>query len=528
MKWLSRFAIIAALMLPLPSYASQGSGCLPTSGTVSGLTLVQDINAANAAFISMNSGATAPVTDCSNASMLGQLWLDTSSNTVKVYDGASWLALGKVDASSHVWTPRIGGGTSSLTAGTTTDLGSVASGYVTINGGGSITGFGTSAEVGTIKLLKFAGTPTLAYSSNLILPTASNISVVVGDQAAAVYLGGGIWSVWAYTRADGTAVSTSSVFIGAVNFAAPITPTALGSNTNDWAPSGFSSSNVVRVSASSAINLTGLAAGTSGRVIQLYNVGAFNITLPNESSSSSAANRFAAGYDVILKPSYGVYLLYDGTASRWRVIGGSGDVQGPASSTTLNLPSYNDATGKNLRDSGVAYNDVRRLLSTITASGNPTEIGDSTVFTTWGSVYDEFEVVAENVVFNTNAVTCELNVYSGGAYQTSGYQNAFWYTSNANNNASNNLTTGIACSAASSTSNTIPFSGTFRVMTPTGVSFPKNWHGHFVTPLSASSVYAGVTGGFWGSNNAVTGVRIRASGGASTILSGKLKIYGIR
>lgn len=321
MKLFLRLAVIAALLSSsLPSLASQGSGCMPTSGTVSGLTLVQDINAANAAFISMNSGATAPLTDCSGASMLGQLWLDTTSNTVKVYDGASWLPLGKVDASSHVWTPRIGGGTDTLVAGTTTNLGNVAAGYVTITGGTTISSFSNTAEVGTIKLLKFSGTPTLTYSANLLLPTGLDVVVTPGDQAAVVYLGGNVWSVWAYTRVNGTSLSTTSIFNGAVNFASPITPTALATTTNDWSPTGLLNANVIRVSSTGLVYLTGIVAPTSdGKILSLYNVGTASILLVTENAGSSAANRFTLRSTYTLRGGGSVALIYDATAARWKL-----------------------------------------------------------------------------------------------------------------------------------------------------------------------------------------------------------------
>jgi len=125
-------AALAAFAFCGPARASQGSGCMPTSGTVSGLTLVQDINAANAAFISMNSGATAPATDCSGLAVYGQSWLDTTQNQVKLYDGASWLLLGSVDPTNHIWMPIIGGGTDSIISNTTTDLCSSKASVITI------------------------------------------------------------------------------------------------------------------------------------------------------------------------------------------------------------------------------------------------------------------------------------------------------------------------------------------------------------------------------------------------------------
>lgn len=184
---------------------------MPTSGTVSGLTLVQDINNANAAFISMNSGATAPATDCSGLAVFGQTWLDTVNSQIKFFDGTSWLNFGTVDTTNHVWMPVIGGGTGSLTSNTTTDLCATPASVVTITSNTTITGFGTSCSPGNIKLVKFATSLTLTNSATLVLPGGLNITTASGDYLMAAYLGGGTWGVTSYTRADGSAVKNPAV-----------------------------------------------------------------------------------------------------------------------------------------------------------------------------------------------------------------------------------------------------------------------------------------------------------------------------
>lgn len=97
-----------------------------------------------------------------------------------------------------------------------------------------------------------------------------------------------------------------------------ITPTGLVADTNDWAPTNFATSSRLRVSASSAISLTGIAAGTEGRVIVLDNVGSSVITLRSENASSTAANRFTLAKDCPIRTGEQATLIYDGTSSRWR------------------------------------------------------------------------------------------------------------------------------------------------------------------------------------------------------------------
>lgn len=110
-----------------------------------------------------------------------------------------------------------------------------------------------------------------------------------------------------------------------------ISPTQISANTNDWAPTGFSTCSVIRVSTDASRNLTGLAGGADGRLILLLNVGSNNLVLKNEDSNSTAANRFSAGGDRTLAGGDGAILWYDSTSSRWRVLsvlpgvgGGSG------------------------------------------------------------------------------------------------------------------------------------------------------------------------------------------------------------
>lgn len=123
---------------------------------------------------------------------------------------------------------------------------------------------------------------------------------------------------------------------GAFGTTGVITPTTLAANQNNYTPTGISTAAVVRLSASVAVDITGLVSSTSGRIIALCNVGSFNITLKDESASSTAANRFALTGDIVLTPDSGVVLQYDATSIRWRPFGGS--------STTTMVHTHNSST----------------------------------------------------------------------------------------------------------------------------------------------------------------------------------------
>lgn len=111
-------------------------------------------------------------------------------------------------------------------------------------------------------------------------------------------------------------------FNRAVRYTADISPTSLSASQNNYDPAGLTgipdTAVVIRLTSSAAINLTGLAGGSDGRIIKLINIGSFPITLKNESSSSTAANRFALVGDITLQAKDVVDILYDPTSSRWR------------------------------------------------------------------------------------------------------------------------------------------------------------------------------------------------------------------
>lgn len=98
-----------------------------------------------------------------------------------------------------------------------------------------------------------------------------------------------------------------------------ISPTSISANQNNYDPTGLSGAVAVRLSSSGAFSITGLAGGAQGRLLNLINVGANNLTLSSESASSTAGNRFIfADGDRVLQPNESVLLRYDGTSSRWR------------------------------------------------------------------------------------------------------------------------------------------------------------------------------------------------------------------
>ncbi len=105
---------------------------------------------------------------------------------------------------------------------------------------------------------------------------------------------------------------------GETAFADVISASSLSANQNDY--SAGDGANTLRLTASTAVNITGIAGGTDGRLLVLHNVGSNNITLTSQDASSAAANRFDIGEHFSIRTGHCAIAQYDGTTQRWRII----------------------------------------------------------------------------------------------------------------------------------------------------------------------------------------------------------------
>lgn len=144
---------------------------------------------------------------------------------------------------------------------------------------------------------QLAGYRFLAYDDS---PTAK-LYIRIGTTA-------GVWS------------SGIPVF-GSYTFGAPLTPAAIVASQDNYAPTGYATAGVWRLSSTGAVNVTGLypsgSPATDGAVILVENVGANAITLKDQNAGSAAANRFAFGQDISLTQYQSLALRYDGTLQKW-------------------------------------------------------------------------------------------------------------------------------------------------------------------------------------------------------------------
>lgn len=123
---------------------------------------------------------------------------------------------------------------------------------------------------------------------------------------------------------DGAALLPESVEITGGPFAlrGDISPAQITANQNDYNPAGLADATTLRLSTDASRNITGLAGGADGRIITVFNIGAFNIVLTDEDAGSTAANRFALSSNLTLAGDEACTLQYDSTSSRWRLISG--------------------------------------------------------------------------------------------------------------------------------------------------------------------------------------------------------------
>lgn len=151
-----------------------------------------------------------------------------------------------------------------------------------------------------------------------------------------------------------------------------VTPSQITSNQNDYNPASLSTAHNLRLSSDASRNITGLVAGANGRELYIYNVGSFSIVLVNQSSSSTAANRFALGADVTLTASSGILLKYDTTSSRWLAIGAPG-AGGGGGGTFLSLSDTPSSyTGQALKAVTVNAGENALVFTALAGGGTVT------------------------------------------------------------------------------------------------------------------------------------------------------------
>lgn len=117
-----------------------------------------------------------------------------------------------------------------------------------------------------------------------------------------------------------SAAPATTVIPGQIAFTGSVGSGSLGSNQNDFTPTGWATNAVLRLTSSTGVTITGFGATTDGDIKFVQNVGGFIITLIGNDASSAAANRMALARPVLLSPGQSIVLQYDGANTIWRLL----------------------------------------------------------------------------------------------------------------------------------------------------------------------------------------------------------------
>lgn len=186
----------------------------------------------------------------------------------------------------------------------------------TIEYGDAATGFSTlSLEAGTTSGIILGSTLTSDGTATMLVngDGQSGISGVYN-------IAGGGSNLWQVDE-DGLLIETESgdatTINTPLNYSAIYYPASFSTNQNNYNPTGLEDAYEIRITTTAAVDITGLTAQVNGRELVITNIGAHPITLKNQSGSSTAANRFAIGYDFNLAPNVSIKARYNDVTDRW-------------------------------------------------------------------------------------------------------------------------------------------------------------------------------------------------------------------
>lgn len=158
---------------------------------------------------------------------------------------------------------------------------------------------------------------TIFNASNIFIDTPNTTSEVVYSLRASIVSGAS-----SITRHRFVAFEVAPAGpAGGGSGPSVITPATITATQDNYAPTGWSTATLVRLSGNSGFQkITGFSAGTAGEIKTLTNVGSFCVYLAPEHASSTAANRISYQEEVVIWPGSSCQIVYDNTISRWMVL----------------------------------------------------------------------------------------------------------------------------------------------------------------------------------------------------------------
>jgi hypothetical protein len=322
------------------TFGSAGAvGRLKVAGTTSGTTVL-DASATASGTLTLPAA-----TD----TLIGKATTDTLTN--KTFDTAGTgnsFSIAGVAATANTGTGAVARAAAPIF--TTPILGAASA--TTLNGNTFTTGTYTLTG-SAAKTLTFSNSLTIAGTDSTTL-TFQGTDTYVGRTTTDTLTNKTLTSPTINTpTVSAPAITGLANFQGARKDSTQSAPSQITSNQNDYNPSSVvcASSTTLLINSDAARDVTGIAGGTAGCDLFLFNNGSFTITLKDGSASSTAANRFDFGADFALASKSAAHLKYDGTASRWRNTTGSG-AGGGGSGTVTSVATAGLATGGTITTSG--------------------------------------------------------------------------------------------------------------------------------------------------------------------------------
>ena len=233
-------------------------------------------------------------------------------------------------------------------SGLTTTVGKIGGNAVSLGGA-----FTTSG--GAITLTTSGGSNVVVPASGTLLSTTSSIgtSQITGTYGVASGgTGDSSLTQYAVLVGNGTGAvntvgpgATGTVLVGGGGSANPsfsASPSLTGltlsgtevvtfgvdyTTTGTQADVALNANSAIRYNGNAAATFYGIVAGAPGQILYLHNASSYALTLSNQSGSEgTTANQIitGTGSDMVMASNSSATLQYDGTANRWRVIGGSG------------------------------------------------------------------------------------------------------------------------------------------------------------------------------------------------------------
>ena len=364
-----------------------------------------------------------------------------------------------------------------------------ASGVTSFAGGST----GLTPATATTGAVTLAGTLGVANGGTGAISLAAH-TIVLGEGTATVGAAGvgatGTVLI-GNTGADPT-FSTSPTLtnmtlsgVETLTFGADYSTTGVQNNVNLTAVSS------VRYTGGSTATFTGIIAGTAnvpGEILTLHNASSSTLTLANQSASSTASNEIitGTGANLVMAANSSVVMQYDGTASRWRVIGGSG---GGIPAGTTGQVQFNTAGAFNA-DTNLTWDNTNKLLSAGTGAAAPA----ATTGTIAGNIVN---VIPQAVSYSVGSLTGGISLNPAATGQMAYYSAAATISGTPNLYVSG-TNIGIGTSTAT------------NLLSLSGSAAQTIWMERGATVGNSLTVQAG--GGLSGGSNETGGTLILASG----------------